>query len=162
MEDSRFLVINKLSELNISYRSLVHEPVFTVEESKKVLQEKLAIKNLLLKEEKGDQLFLVIMRGDVRLDVKGLAQQLDCKKLQFAKPDLLLETLEVTAGSVSLLCCLLPSAERVVLVLDSEIIKADELGFHPLVNNETLFIDKENIEKLLKSLDQKQIVINIT
>ncbi len=146
---------DKLSEMGIQYLTVEHQPVFTVEQAKSIMPEKFSVKNLLLKEEKGEGLVFVIMCGDIRLDTKKLAATLGLKKLQFASAGVLMNTLGVTPGAASLLCCLLPVASEVRLVIDEDLLKQDELGFHPAQNTMTYIFKKQELEKLIKSLPQK-------
>ncbi len=80
-------VFGFLDERGIAYRLQEHAAVYTVAESSKVLNEKVSVKTLLLREEKGTRLFMVAMRGDIRLDTKNLAHNLGVKKLQFVKTE---------------------------------------------------------------------------
>jgi len=138
-----------LKELDIPYRYQEHEAVFTVAESVTHVHKSFPVKNLLLKEEKGDRCVLVVMKGDERLDTKKLAATLEMKKLQFAKPELLLEKLDVTPGSVSIFSMFSESAKEVHLVIDERLLNQAELGFHPNDNTKTYFIAGKDIAKLL-------------
>lgn len=142
-------VANLLQALDIPYRQVEHPPVFSVAEAMEHVQNKLPLKNLLLKEEKGDKLFLVVMAGEERLPTKQLARDLEAKKLQFAKPDLLLEKLGVTPGSVSLFSVLHPGSHDVHVVVDAAVIHEPELGFHPSDNTQTIFIPGSAVEQIL-------------
>ena len=62
-----------LKEAGIEFRVVEHEPVYTVAESVAHMPDAFPVKNLLLMEEKGERLVLVIMKGDERLDVKQIA-----------------------------------------------------------------------------------------
>jgi Ala-tRNA(Pro) deacylase len=140
-----------LTQLNIPFKLEEHLAVFTVSESQEHNQGKYPVKNLLLKEEKGELCVLVIMKGDERLDTKLIARELGCKKLQFAKADVLSQKLGVTPGSVSLFSIFADSARDVRLVVDSRLRKQDELGFHPNVNTMTVYISGADTFKLIDS-----------
>lgn len=149
------MIIDKLEELKINFRIVEHGPVFTVAESKMVMPEKFPVKNLLLKEEKGDRLIFVIMNGDKRLDTKQIATFLGCKKLQFAKPEILKQTLGVEPGSASLFSLLQGGAKDVEVVVDEELLSQPELGFHPNINTETIIISGGSVKLLLSYLNNK-------
>lgn len=139
-----------LEENSIPYRLQEHEAVFTVAESAHHLKGVMPVKNLLLKEEKGSECVLVVMKGDERLDTKLIARELGLKKLQFAKPDVLKEKLNVTPGSVSLFSMFAPSAKSVLLVLDDRLRNEKELGFHPNDNTKTIYISGKDTETILE------------
>lgn len=142
-------VLNLLKSLNVSYRAVSHPAVFTVAESSKHLEE--PVKNLLLEDIKTRNKVLVIMAGEQRLDVKALAQALGYKKFQFAKPELLKQTLGVEPGAVSLFGLLHSGAKNVQVVVDKNLLQAEEVGFHPNDNTETIFIPGSAIEKIMKN-----------
>ena len=58
-----------------------------------------------------------------------------CKRLSFAKPDVLLEQLGVTPGSVTVFSVLNDTAGRVTLVLDKALFEHDIVNFHPMINH---------------------------
>ena len=146
-------IVKLLTAIAIPYRRVEHPAVFTVEESKLHLEDKTPVKNLLLSEEKGDRLVLVIMSGDERLDTKTLANTLGCKKLQFAKSDVLLETLGVTPGSVSVFSVLNDTANKVEVVIDEKLVGEQEIGFHPNDNTITYFIPGHSIKTVLEIMN---------
>jgi Ala-tRNA(Pro) deacylase len=143
-------VIRVLDELKVPYRVVEHPAVFTVAESMEVVKEKRPIKNLLLQEKGDGRKFLVVMDGNTRLDPKDLAQKLDAKKLSFAKPEVLLQTLGVTPGSVSPFGLLLDSSKGIEVVIDEVLLAEKELGFHPNDNTATFFIPGESLAKLVE------------
>ncbi len=148
-------IIDRLVELGIAYKLVEHQPVFTVEESRSVMPDKFPVRNLLLKEEKGERLIFVIMPGEERLDTKSLAKEIDCKKLQFAKPEVLMSSLGVTPGSASVFSLLHQGAKHVEVVIDRMLADKPALGFHPNLNTETIIISGANLQKFAASLDNK-------
>ncbi|MFX8945974.1 YbaK/EbsC family protein, partial [Acinetobacter baumannii] len=57
-------------------------------------------KNLFLQDKKG-RLYLVVALADTRVDLKALQKRLGVDRWSFGKPELLLEVLGVTPGSVT-------------------------------------------------------------
>lgn len=148
-------VVALLQELEIPYKAIEHPAVFTVEESLQVVAEKRPVKNLLLQEKNDGRKILVIMDGNTRLDPKGIAQKLDAKKLSFAKPEVLLQTLGVTPGSVSLFSLVLDSAKNVEVVVDETLLAEKEIGFHPNDNTATIFIPGKAITGFIERTGHK-------
>ena len=90
--------------LGIKTTTVEHAAVFTVEESDKLCREMPGghTKNLFLKDAK-DRLLLIVAEAHATVDMKSLHKTLGCARLSFGKPDLLLEVLGVTPGSVTAL-----------------------------------------------------------
>ncbi len=150
---------DKLTEFGIEYKLLDHPAVFTVAESMEHTPGKYPVKNLLLKEEKGERCVLVICKGDERLDTKLVERELSLKKLQFAKPDILMSKLGVEPGSASLFSVLYPGSCGLEVVIDSRLILQDKLGFHPSINTKTIFISGDNIKRFLDVLEVRYSII---
>src|SRR6185437_4216896 len=91
-----------LDALGIAHRTFEHAPVFTVEESQAVCAHIPGghTKNLFLKDRKGE-LWLVVAREGLRVDLNALAKQLDVSRFSFGAAELLIETLGVPPGSVT-------------------------------------------------------------
>ena len=104
---------------------------------------------------------LVVMKGDERLDTKKVALASGSKKLQFAKPDALLDKLGVTPGSVSLFSLISPKADGITLVMDSRIALQKEVGFHPNDNSKTIVLSGSDAVKIGKELASKVVVIDL-
>lgn len=144
-----------LDRLTIDYELVEHEAVYTIEEAMRVLPGRTEIKNLFVQDDKGRRQYLVIMPGLKRLDLKQLAIDLDEKKVRFCSAAKVELMLGVKPGSVSLFCCLNPHAEHVKIIFDKDLLSEKELGFHPIVNTATIFIQPEDIHKLLAALPQQ-------
>ena len=147
-----------LKSLDIEFRVEQHEAVFTVAESRKVLTDKVPVKSLLLQERKGERNVLVVMAGEKRLQSKQVSEALGLKKLEFAKPDKLKELLDVTPGSVSLFGLLHEGSKGLMVVVDEELIKAEEIGFHPNDNTSTIFIPGNQLTEFVEHTGHSYIV----
>ena len=155
-------ILSLLDRLQVTYRWVDHEAVFTVADSSKVLADKVPIKNLFLTDDKGDQLLLVIMAGERRLDIKQLATDLGIKKLSFAKPDVLQEKLGVSPGSVSVFSLLNNQHNDVQVVVDESLTSASEIGFHPNHNRASIFIAGLSLESILEQTGNTYRFINFS
>lgn len=133
-----------LTTLGVEHRLVQHEAVMTVEESvtKGVLAQigdadHHVLKNLLLQEKKG-RLFLLIARGDQRVDLKLLASELGSKRLSFAKPETVAEAFGTRSGAVSLFDMLAAPAHA-HLAIDAGIFDlTGTTGFHAGSNTSTV------------------------
>ncbi|MCA9347348.1 hypothetical protein KC930_02075 [Candidatus Saccharibacteria bacterium] len=145
-------VFEVLDGAGIKYRCIEHEPVYTVADVGRYFPDKYPVKNLLLKEEKGERCVFVVMNGDERLDTKQLAKSLGCKKLQFAKPEILMSKLGVEPGSASLFSLIHEGSKGLEVVIDQRLLEQPEIGFHPSLNTETIMIDGQYIPTFLEYL----------
>lgn len=154
-------IFRLLDELNIPYSFVEHKAVFTVAEAVGVTRDKRPIKNLLLREDKGGRLILVIMDGEKKLNAKNLAKTLGIKKLQFAKPEILKKTFNVEPGAVSLFGILHPEAKRVEVIIDKTLMGEPEIGFHPNENTSTIFVPGSAVEKILRKTGHNYHILQL-
>jgi Ala-tRNA(Pro) deacylase len=136
----------RLAALGIATRTVEHAAVFTVAESSK-LERALPgghTKNLFLKDKSG-ALFLVVALGRAHIDLKQLHRKLGCDRLSFGRPELLMEVLGVPAGSVTPFALINDRARRVTVILDADMMRHDELNFHPLENTATTNIGRDDL-----------------
>src|SRR5258708_32733617 len=108
-----------MSELGIAWKTYVHAPVFTVEETSALYASQLGghTKNLLLKDRKG-ALWLVVARDELSVDLNALAKVLGAPRFSFGPAELLLETLGVEPGSVTPFAAMNDTKRQVRVVLD--------------------------------------------
>ncbi|WP_350335712.1 prolyl-tRNA synthetase associated domain-containing protein [Coralliovum pocilloporae] len=152
-----------LDKLGIETNTVDHEPVFTVEESRDL---KKAIpgghtKNLFVKDKKGT-LFLVVVLADAIVDMKGLHKKLDCGRLSFGKPDLLEEKLGVTPGSVTPFSIMNDKDQSVTIVLDEAMLTYEILNYHPLKNDATTAIKKDDLISFIRATDHEPLILAIS
>jgi Ala-tRNA(Pro) deacylase len=143
-------ILTTLDELGIEHREERHRAVFTVAESKKVLTEKTPVKSLLLREKRGEEFILVVIGGDKRLDTNQVSEVMGVKKMMFARPEELKDTLGVTPGSVSLFSLLNDKSKTVRVLIDKQLLSEREIGFHPNDNKSTIFIPGDSIKPFVE------------
>ena len=99
-----------LEKLGIITKNFDHEPVFTVDEAKKVHDNVPGghCKNLFCKDEKG-LLWLIVALEDSTIDLKAAPAKIGSKRLSFGKAELLMEVLGVAPGSVTPFSLINPS-----------------------------------------------------
>jgi Ala-tRNA(Pro) deacylase len=136
--------------LGIGYSNLTHRPVFTVEEGADI---KAALpgghtKNLFLKDRDGT-LFLICALGSTRIALNQLHKTLNCSRLSFGDADLMLETIGVVPGSVTLFSLINDPNRLITLVLDTALLSSDPVNFHPLSNDATTTISQESMRKFV-------------
>jgi Ala-tRNA(Pro) deacylase len=152
MPVTRKELFEHLDELGITTRTVEHEAVFTVAESER-LERSLPgghTKNLFLKDAKG-RLFLVIAESHTAVDLKTLHKKLGCARLSFGKADLLMDVLGVPAGSVTALSLINDRENRVSVVIDSRLMRHDDINCHPLENTATTNIRRDDLLKFIRT-----------
>lgn len=156
------LLLEALDTLNISYELHSHAPLHTVEESRQ-LRGKISgghCKNLFLKDKKG-VLWLVVCLEDVQVDMKTLNSKIGSARLSFGKPELMLEVLGVTPGSVTPLALINDESVRVNIILDAKMMAHEKLNYHPLTNEQTVTISSENLLVFIKSCGHRVQIVDI-
>ncbi len=138
-------------DLQIDYVEHEHPAVFTVEEAEmhKGHLGGMKLKNLFLRNKKGDRHFLFITPAMKEIDLKKLSEISGEKKLGFASPERLKEYLGLTPGSVGPFGLINDKKHEVIVFLDKDILKGDKLNFHPNRNTATVQIAKEELFKFL-------------
>jgi Ala-tRNA(Pro) deacylase len=107
-------------------------------------------KNLFLKDKK-DRLFLVVALSRARIDLKNLHRILDSDRLSFGRPELLLEVLGVPAGSVTPFALINDTQRRVTVILDADMMRQEQLNYHPLENTATTNIAREDLLRFIRA-----------
>ena len=160
-------IIALLENLDISYRRFDHVPLMTVEDSKKIESQFLAssdggghIKNLYLRDNK-KRTFLVVAEQDRKINLKALPSVLGSGRLSFGSSERLFENLGVRPGAVTPLSMITGVKNDVKIFFDEDLRKCRKLYVHPLVNDRTLEVAIEGLEKFLKHLGTEPNWINL-
>lgn len=146
-------------QLGIQHSTIDHPPMFTVEDGRDWHDKipGLHCKNLFIKDKKGG-IWLVVMPGDKRADLNRLEKQLGAPRFSFGKPDLLLEILGVTPGSVTPYALINDKDKRVTVVLDDEMLRSNTVNFHPLHNAASTTMTSVDLVKFIEHLGYKPII----
>jgi Ala-tRNA(Pro) deacylase len=140
-----------------------HPPVFTVEDVNRLVPPLPAAKtkSLFLRDTKGLRHFLIIVRGEKRVNLKALPAILNCTKLRFGSPERLKKYLGVDPGSVSIFAAVNDMDKSVEIVIDTALWKSDTFQFHPLINTSTLVISRDSIERFLYKTGHETQVLDV-
>ncbi|WP_169566518.1 prolyl-tRNA synthetase associated domain-containing protein [Sneathiella limimaris] len=156
------ILFQKLEELGIKTETHHHDPVFTVEEAQQVSRTLSGghSKNLFLKDKKGD-IYLLVCLEDTKVDLKELRKKIGAKNLSFGKPDLLMELLGVTPGSVTPFALINDKDASVKVLLDSEMEKEEFLNFHPLINSQTTQISLKDLKLFIEATGHEVTFVSL-
>jgi Ala-tRNA(Pro) deacylase len=159
---SRQDLLDRLQSLGIPVKTVDHDAVFTVAESSQLHRDITGghSKNLFLQEKKG-RLFLIVALADTRVDLKALQKRLKVDRWSFGKPDLLLDVLGVTPGSVTPFSLINDTAQRVTVILDADMMAFDRLNFHPLENTATTNIAREDLLRFIRACGHEPQVLKL-
>ena len=142
-----------LADLGIENRTVEHEAVFTVEQSRAIKDDIAGghSKNLFLKDKKG-RLLLIVAQADTRIDLKRVHDAIGASgRVSFGSAELLREVLGVEPGSVTPFAVMNDRAHRVAVVLDSRLMENDLVNFHPLVNTATTTVSRQGLVAFLRA-----------
>lgn len=155
-------LIARLDALGIETTTVRHPPLFTVADSQKLRGEIPGghTKNLFMKDKK-DRIWLVVAEEDAEIDLKRLHERIGSARLSFGRPELLVETLGVQPGSVTPFGVVNDTEGRVTVVLDAELLQHDVLNFHPLTNEATTSIRRDDLIAFLKACGHDPLVLAI-
>jgi Ala-tRNA(Pro) deacylase len=151
MPASRPDLFARLAALGIETTTVEHPAVFTVEESDQLHRGITGghTKNLFLKDAK-DKLWLVVAEHHTAVDLKALHKRLGAARFSFGRPDLLMEALGVTPGSVTALAVINDPAGRVSVVVDEALMRYDTINCHPLENTATTSIGRDDLIRFMR------------
>src|SRR5687768_940475 len=152
MSDVRAPIYAALSALGIEYELFEHPPVFTAEEAAVhwAAIPGAPVKNLFLRNKKGDRHYLVILGIEKQADLRQLVKLIGDDRLSFGSPDRLNKYLGVTPGSVSPLGLIHDTGHSVRVIVDSDLRSAGRLIFHPNDNTASLTISGADFVRFLE------------
>jgi Ala-tRNA(Pro) deacylase len=146
-----------LDSLGIAHKSVSHQPLFTVEESRAWRGKIPGVhtKNLFLRDKRGT-VFLVVALEDAAIELRSLHRLLGASgRFSFGSADLMRELIGVEPGSVTPFAAINDKGLRVTVVLDAALMAHAVLNFHPLVNTATTTISREGLVKFLEATRHK-------
>ena len=149
------------ADLAIENRTVEHEAVFTVEQSRAIKEDIPGghSKNLFVKDKKG-RLFLIVAQADTRIDLKRVHEALGASgRVSFGSADLLREVLGVEPGSVTPFAVMNDRARRVAVVLDARLMANGFVNFHPLVNTATTTVSREGLLAFLRATGHEPVTL---
>jgi Ala-tRNA(Pro) deacylase len=163
MDELKQPVFDALDALGVSYESYEHPPVFTTEDVDKYWRDIPAtpVKNLFLRNKKGNRHYLVIVGVEKRVDLQQLVKVIGDDRLSFGSAERLMEKLGLTPGSVSPFGLLHRASADVLVVIDQDLRNAERLIFHPNINTASVTISGVDFEKFLASRKNRVKFVNL-
>jgi Ala-tRNA(Pro) deacylase len=135
----------KMEEEKVAVESIAHEPVYTNPAMASALgvKESQTVKSLVLKTKEG-RFAVLVLPGDKKMDWKVLANQLNTKKVEFAKPEEVLQQVGCEVG------CVPPFGHLTELpvYMDRDLMKKDLVYFNPGVHDKSFKVKAWDLRKL--------------
>ena len=158
-------VYDLLDELRITYERVDHEPANTMEACKeidKILAPAVICKNLFLCNSQKTKFYLLMIREDKKFKTKYISKQINSSRLSFAPEEKMLEYLDITPGSVSVLGLMNDKENRVQLLVDEDVLQSEYFGCHPCVNTSSLRVKTEDIfGKFLQAVNHDYMTVRL-
>lgn len=144
-------VYDLLDRLGIEYFRVDHPAAMTMEACAAIDQvlQALTCKNLLLCNRQCTDFYLLLMPGDKPFQTKELSKQIGSSRLSFADHSYMEQFLDITPGSLSVLGLMNDTQHRVQLLIDADVLKAEDFGCHPCINTSTLAIKTADLINVL-------------
>jgi len=144
-------VFEALDALGVRYEKYEHPPVFTADAAAEHWGPISAtqVKNLFLRNKKGDRHYLVILEITKQADLRHLVKAIGDDRFSFGSPERLMATLGVTPGSVSPFGLLHDGARHVRVIVDQDLRRVERLIFHPNLNTLSVTISVADFERFL-------------
>lgn len=156
-------LFRRLDELGIRHRTVEHPAVFTVEEAK-ALRGKLSgghVKNLFLRNKKGDAMWLVVALEDRAIDLKALGERIGAGRVSFCSADRLMAHLGVIPGAVTPLALVNDREAKVKVVIDKGLLDHDPVNVHPLVNTMTTAMSPADLLTFIRACGHTPQILDL-
>ena len=153
-----------LDEKKIKYGVTEHAAVYNMAELAEVFlpyPEAIA-KNLLVRDDKKRQYYLITVKGDKMVDLKEFRRNNGTRHLSFASEEDLPTVLGLTKGSVTPLGLLNDTSCMVAFYLDGSFLDVPSIiGVHPNENTATVWLDSKDLVSMIKEHGNSVHVVTI-
>ena len=160
-------LLTALQKQDIQVKVVEHEPVFTVEAMMNTPVKDMSgvtVKNLFLRDKKRG-LWLLVARHDAPVRLNEVAKQAGAPSggLRLADEDTLWASLGVRQGCVTPLALINDTVEhKVHLLLDQEVVLAQQMNCHPMSNAATCAITLPDFFKFLNNTGHTYRAVTLT
>lgn len=153
-------LFRRLDQLGVAHSTLNHDPVFTVEEARRLRGhiEGAHSKNLFVRDKK-ERHWLVSCLADRKLDLKWLASAVGTRRLTFCSERRLGGYLGIGRGSVSPFAVMNDITGIVRVALDADLLAAEPLNFHPMDNAKTTTVSRAGLMRFLEAENHPPLII---
>ncbi|WP_373482797.1 prolyl-tRNA synthetase associated domain-containing protein [Acetobacterium sp.] len=155
-------VLDLLDDAKISYRSVEHQAVYTIDEMKKLnLPDADCIaKNLFVRDDKKKHFYLISVQEEKQVDLKNLRETIGSRRLSFASEKDLQEIMGLEKGSVTPFGVFNDKNKRVAVFID-ERFNNRIIAIHPNENTMTVWLKTADLVELLRTHGSSVEIINL-
>lgn len=150
--EKEMAVYRLLEQLQMPFIRVDHDAANTIEDCAAVEQVlgTPICKNLFLRNRQATSFYLLLLPGKKRFVTRNFSRQLGISRTSFAEAEYMEKYLNITPGSVSILGLMNDTERKVQLIIDKELFKEKQLGFHPCINTSSLSLSLSDLlEKFL-------------
>lgn len=153
MTNQKESVIETLNGMGIEFREVSHQAVYTIDDMAELPLKKgeVIAKNLFVRDARGKNHFLICLPGDKQVNLKEIRTKIGSTPLSFASEDRLQTHLGLAKGAVTPFGVINNSDNMVQVYFDTDLKKAEAVGFHPNDNTATLFLSLEDVVTFVKA-----------
>lgn len=164
--DKEIRCYDLLDSLGVSYQRVDHEAAMTMEACAQIdaILGSEICKNLLLCNRQKTAFYLLMLPGDKVFKTSVLSKEIGSSRLSFADGSDMEAFLDITPGSLSVLGLMNDRDNRVQLLIDEVLMKADTFGCHPCVNTSSLRLSmKDLLDTILPAIHHvpKTVHLNV-
>ena len=160
IQERRERLFRCLEALGIEAPTVPYPAHRTVEEGKALRgdMDGTFTKNLLLQDKKR-RLFLIVAHEDQTVDLKTLHKRIGGSgRLRFASAGQMHDALGIAPGALTPLALLNDGEGLVTVVIDTGLMDADQVNFHPLVNTESTGIKPADLLAFISSCGRDAVI----
>jgi len=158
-------VLEAIVELGFEHETISHEPLYTVEEAKRVKYNLVGAhtKNLFLRNKKG-RMFLFVVEHDQMINLKELRDRLQMPggQFAFASTERLEKYLGVVPGSVSPLAVINDETVAVQVYIQDSLLTHEYIYLHPCRNTHSSRLKTQDLLKILEAWQHPATTISFT
>ena len=157
-------IYDYLKGKNIWYEITEHKAVYSIKEASliDVPYPNCEAKNLFIRDDKKRNYYIITVKGDKRVDLKGFRKKNNTRPLSFASENDLKNILNLLPGSVTPLGILNDKEIKVHVFIDKDLIELPGIiGVHPNDNTATVWLKTEDLINVIKEHGNKVDIVQI-
>lgn len=163
-EEKETRCYDQLDKLNIDFEMVCHSPADSVEkcmEVEKVIGVSIC-KNLFLCNRQRTSFYLLMMPGLKPFSTSLFSKLVGSSRLSFGAEEHMIEYLDTTPGSVSIMGLMNDKENKVRLAIDKDVIREEYIRCHPCVNTSTLRMRTQDVlEILLPAIGHEPVFVEL-
>ncbi|WP_304507287.1 prolyl-tRNA synthetase associated domain-containing protein [Anaerotignum sp.] len=152
-----------LDTKGITYEWIDHEAAYTIDDMIRMGFDKNldVAKNLFLRDGKGTNHYIVVVRSDKKVDLKAFGKAFHLTRLSFASEERLEKHLGLKKGAVTPLGILNDGEKRVKVYFDRDFTAMSRIAVHPNDNTASVYLSVKDLFDIIKEHGNAMEVVEI-